>query len=223
MVDRCLAVSSALAKKMAELVPGLSVEVVGNVVDTDYFKPLPSYSKKGFTFLIASRLDHNKRVGDAIRAFSDAFATEKDTYLWVCGRGPEEKKLHALVADLNITRQVTFLESGGRDRLLDYYSRADVIISTSRRETFGLTLLEAMACGKPVIATRSGGPEEFIIPQVGMLVDGGDIKALSTAMRRIIQNIDNFNSHSIRDYAVSNYSSAQIASHLLKIYQEIMR
>ena len=87
--DLCLAVSSALAKKLVELIPGLSVEVVGNVVDTNYFKPLPSYSKKGFTFLIASRLDHNKRVGDAIRAFSDVFATEEDTCLWVCGKGSE--------------------------------------------------------------------------------------------------------------------------------------
>ena len=222
VVDRCLTVSSALANKLAELTPGLSVDVVGNMVDTDYFKPLPSYQKEGFVFLIAANLDNNKRVGDAIRAFADAFSSEISTRLWICGEGPEEKKLHALAADLNIAGQIKFLEFTSRDGLLDYYSRADVVISTSKLETFGLTLLEAMACGKPVISTRSGGPEDFINPQVGLLVDVGDIHALSEAMKEIYLRIDEFDPNIISEYADSNYSSAQIVSRLVKIYQEIM-
>jgi glycosyltransferase involved in cell wall biosynthesis len=205
-VDRCMAVSSALAKTLTELVPGLSVEVVGNMVDTDYFKPMLSPSKKDFAFLIAASLDENKRVGDAIRAFADGFSTDISTKLWICGQGPEEKKLHALAADLNIIRQITFLGSTSRDGLWDYYSRADVVISTSKLETFGLTLLEAMACGK----------------QVGQLVDVGDIHALSAAMKEVYLRINEFDSDLISEYAVSHYSSAQIVNRLVEIYQEVM-
>ena len=223
VVDRCVAVSSALAKKLTELVPDLSVEVIGNMVDTDYFKPLPSRLKEGFVFLIAARLDDNKRVGDAIRALAIVLSTDINAQLWICGQGAEEKKLHALAADLNIAGQITFLGSASRDGLRDYYSRADVVISTSQLETFGLTLLEAMACGKPVISTRSGGPEDFITPQVGLLVDVGDINALSVAMKEVYLRINEFDPYLISEYAFSHYSSAQIVSRLVEIYQEIMQ
>jgi len=221
-VDRCLAVSSALAKKLEELVPGLSVDVVGNMVDTDYFKPLTPPSKEGFVFLIAASLDENKRVGDAIRAFADAFSTDLSVQLWVCGQGPEEKKLHTLAADLNIAGQIKFFGFTSRDELRDYYSRADVVISTSKLETFGLTLLEAMACGKPVISTRSGGPEDFINSQVGLLVDVGDIYALSAAMKEVYLRITEFDPYLISKYAVSHYAGAQFVSRLVKIYESVM-
>ena len=221
-VDRCLAVSSTLAKKFAELVPDLSVEVVGNMVDTDYFKPLPSPSKKGFIFLIAASLDENKRVGDAIMAFADGFSTNSEVELWITGKGPKERELKTLVEDLKVAEQVRIMDFIDRETLRGYYSRADVVISTSQWETFGLTLLEAMACGKPVISTRSGGPEDFINPQVGLLVDIGDIHALSSAMKEIYLRIDEFDPYLISKYAVSHYSSAQIVSRLVGIYNEIM-
>jgi len=221
-VDRCLAVSNALAKKLAELATDLSVEVVGNMVDTDYFKPQPSISKKGFVFLIAASLDENKRVGDAIRAFADGFSTDISTQLWICGQGEEEKKLHALAADLNIAGQTTFLGIVSRDQLQDYYSRVDVVISTSKVETFGLTLLEAMACGKPVISTRSGGPEDFINSQVGLLVDVGDIPALSAAMKEVYSRINEFDPYLISDYTASHYAGAHIVRRLVEIYKELM-
>ena len=221
-VDRCLAVSNALTKKLAELASGLSIEVVGNMVDTDYFKPQLSLSKKGFVFLIVASLDENKRVGDAIRAFADGFSTDISTQLWICGQGPEEEKLHALAADLNIAGQTTFMGFVSRGQLQDYYSRADVVISTSKLETFGLTLLEAMACGKPVISTRSGGPEDFINPKIGLLVDVGDIHALSAAMKEVYSRINEFDPYLISEYATSHYAGAQIVSRLVEIYEEIM-
>ena len=222
VVDRCLAVSSTLAKKLAELVPDLSVEVVGNMVDTDFFKFLPSPSKKGFIFLIAASLDENKRVGDAIRAFADGFSANSEVELWITGKGPKERELKTLVEDLRVVEQVRILDFIVRETLRDYYSQADVVISTSKMETFGLTLLEGMACGKPVISTRSGGPEDFINPQVGLLVDVGDIHALSAAMKEIYLRIDEFDPYLISKYAVSHYSSAQIVSRLVGIYKEIM-
>ena len=221
-VDRCLAVSSTLAKKLAELVPDLSVEVVGNMVDTDYFKPLPSPSKKGFIFLIAASLDENKRVGDAIRAFADGFSANSEVELWITGKGPKERELKTLVEDLRVAEQVRILDFIDRETLRGNYSKADVVISTSKMETFGLTLLEGMACGKPVISTRSGGPEDFINPQVGLLVDVDDLHALSAAMKEIYLRIDEFDPYSISKYADSHYSSTQIVGRLVGIYKEIM-
>ena len=221
-VDRCLAVSSALAKKMEELVSDLSVDVVGNMVDMDYFKPLTPPTKKGFVFLIAASLNKNKRVGDALRAFAEVFSSDLSAQLWVCGQGPEKKNLHTLAAELDIAGQIKFLGFTSRDGLRDYYSLADVVISTSKFETFGLTLLEAMACGKPVISTRSGGPEDFINSKVGLLVDVGDIYALSAAMKEVYLRITEFDPYLISEYAISHYASAQIVSRLVQIYEGVI-
>ena len=72
--DHCLAVSKALAKKLEDIELDLSVEVVGNMVDTEYFQP-QSVSHSGvFVFMIVASLNENKRVGDAIRAFANSFS-----------------------------------------------------------------------------------------------------------------------------------------------------
>jgi len=221
-IDQCLAVSKALSNKLVGLNLDLNVKVIGNVIDIYFFKPNLYKDKKDFIFLIAARLDKNKRVDDAIRAFADAFRTKKNTQLWICGQGPEEEEMKNLAGDLDISGQTKFLGSISRDELRDYYSQADVVISTSQRETFGLSLLEAMACGRPVIATRSGGPEDFVNPMVGMLVDVGDIDALSKAMMVIHSYKEEFDSKVIREYAVRHYSREVIVGQLVKIYKDVM-
>ena len=70
------------------------------------------------------------------------------------------------------------------DRVRDWIGRAHVVCQPSLIEPFGQSLLEAMACGRSVVATRIGGPPEFVPPEAGVLVDPADEGALADALRQ---------------------------------------
>ncbi len=218
--DSVICVSNALSKKIHKLVPKLKIDVIGNLVDTDFFKPKQIIRNKPFIYLIAATFKPHKRVTDAIKAFYHCMGKlPAGTELWVCGSGPEEFKLRNLVSKLGIGHSVKFFERARRKELLNLYQQSDVILSTSEVETFGLTLLEAMACGKPVISTRSGGPEDFVKSYTGILVETGNIREIAKAMLEIYKHYDRFNSQVIRKYVVQNYSPKKIANLINNIYK----
>ena len=82
-----------------------------------------------------------------------------------------------------MSTQVEFPGLLNREEVRNIIQESHVVVSSSIIETFGVTLIEGMSCGKPVIATRSGGPEEFVTPEVGILIPTDDITALANAMK----------------------------------------
>jgi glycosyltransferase involved in cell wall biosynthesis len=91
----------------------------------------------------------------------------------------------------------------------------------SRYETFGVVYIEAMACGKPVIAVQNGGPDDFIKDFNGILIEPENTEELTNAMCYIIQNGSKYQPETIVKYVNKNFSSVAIASQLEKIYTDI--
>ncbi|MCP3887720.1 MAG: glycosyltransferase family 4 protein, partial [Desulfobulbaceae bacterium] len=98
--------------------------------------------------------------------------------------------------------------------------KAHVLVLSSRYETFGIVLIEAMATGLPTIATRSGGPESVLLPSIGTIVDHGNVTALAKAMRTYQQSRPSRNS--IRRHAVDRYSENLIVSKLISNYEKVL-
>ncbi len=96
------------------------------------------------------------------------------------------------------------------------------LVLPSVKETFGSVLIEAMAAGKPVLATKCGGPDEFVIKDVGILVEKKSEEALEKGLIYIIENYEKFNSYNIRKYAVENYSYEAIGNQLIDLYNSIL-
>jgi len=95
----------------------------------------------------------------------------------------ERDRLSSLVNELGIERSVQWLPVLSQDRLPSYYGASDVFILPSRYELFGIVMLEALACGVPVVATRFGGPPDVIEDgENGRLVDPTDIRATANAV-----------------------------------------
>ena len=165
------------------------IRVLRNGVDLDLFKPVdPSAAKSQLgvgTPAIASvgHLITRKRHDLVIRALQAMPATS----LLIAGTGPEEERLRTLAGDLGVASRVRFLGLVPQKDLPTVYGAADALVLASNREGWANVLLEAMACGTPVVATKIWGtPEVVAAPEAGRLVDEATPQALSTAIRELL-------------------------------------
>ncbi len=107
--------------------------------------------------------------------------------------------------------------------LAEYYSAADIAVSLSRQETFGLTIAEAMACGTPVIIYNTTAMPELITPETGMAVDGiGDIEAMAEAIHAIRSHGKAHYAEACRKRAEEHFDKDICFEHYIKLYDKLL-
>ena len=223
-----IAVSRALADGLGPFVadPG-SVRVVGNVVDTDFFglPDVPRTLGGGARLLCIAQLQPAKGVDVLLRSFARAVGAHKAMVLEIGGGNRGWEPLRALAADLGIADRVAFLGPLTRAEVRDALWRADALVVPSHVETFGVVAAEALATGLPVIATRSGGPEDIIEDGLGRLVPVGDEVALAEAMTALDPPSEHRAELAERRRAsiVPRFSPDAIGHRLVDVYQEVLR
>jgi len=188
---RILALSEYTARRIRERVPGAGerMTVMPFPVDTSRFCPDPAVRADpphGRYLLFAGRInDPRKNVGLLLRAYAQVRAQHPDLKLVLAGDTPGEP-VRALVEELGIADSVVFAGSlpGESDDLLRLYQGAELFVLPSMQEGLGIVVLEALACGTPVVATACGGPEGIVIDGVtGRLVhDFHDPGVMATAI-----------------------------------------
>lgn len=221
-VDKVVAVSPPLSAALSAYAPEREIEVLGNIVDTELFAPPTQEPPSSpFIFVLIARLTPRKAVDVLLRAFQKAFAGQ-DVWLHIAGEGEERERLELLTKELKLETQVAFLGASSREQVRYELQRSHALVSSSHKETFGVTVIEALACGKPVVATCSGGPEFIIAEHNGLLVHPGDTDALALAMKRMIQDYSQYDSAAIRDDCVSRFSEQAIVGQLDAIYSKLV-
>ncbi|WP_298522914.1 glycosyltransferase family 4 protein [uncultured Methanobrevibacter sp.] len=190
--DRVLAVSNALRHEIiATGVEGISnkTEICWNSVDINKFSSKENNSFKEENrltdkpiVLFVGNLIKRKNVESLIEAKKVA---NSDYYLVIVGDGPLFKKLNKKVEDENV-RDVIF--TGSRNDVENIIPSCDVLILPSFSESFGLVLIEALACGKPVIGSNVGGITEIITDDVGLLVNPEKISSIASAIDNVIND-----------------------------------
>jgi D-inositol-3-phosphate glycosyltransferase len=140
-------------------------------------------------------------------------------------RTPEIARLQRLAADLRVTEPVTFVGRRGRDQLKYYYSAADVFVTTPWYEPFGITPLEAMACGTPVVASNVGGIKFSVRDgETGYLVPPDDPARLADAMHRLYSSpplLSLFGRQAIQRVH-NRFTWAGVAEDLSRLYTEVV-
>ena len=184
-----VAVSEAAAAFLARAVPG-EVEIVPNGVDVERFAHPGTTAPElpgGRRVLWVHRLDPQKGFPVAVRAFARLAAELEDVSLVVAGDGRDRDAI-GLLPRLDRDR-VVMLGSVAHDRLPGYLAGADVFVaSATGQESFGISLVEAMAAGVPVVATDIDGYREVVRDGVdGLLVRPGDPNALARALKRVLE------------------------------------
>jgi N-acetyl-alpha-D-glucosaminyl L-malate synthase BshA len=163
-----------------------------------------------------------KRIGDIIRTFSLINEKVKSKLLLV-GDGPEYRNAKKLVKDLGLCSKVLFL--GKQEKIEELYSISDLKLLMSQKESFGLVLLEAMACGLPCIGTNIGGIPEVIEDGVnGYLCELGDyVNAAKSAIKLLTNdNLHQKFSENAQKVILNKFSSESIVSQYEKIYYQTL-
>ena len=220
-----IAVGPALADELVSYAEGRDILVVPNVVDTDLFTlPPKSRSLVPFRFLLIAQLRPKKGVDILLRAFARAFSGQKNIRLEIGGDGGQKNELEQLAASLGIAEQVQFLGSLSRTEVRNAMWRANTFVLSSYVETFGVVVIEAMATGLPVVATRSGGPEEIISSDTGWLTDTGDVEGLAEALVDAYSRWNEMNARApeIRNEAVAKYGEKAVVEQLRGIYESVL-
>jgi glycosyltransferase involved in cell wall biosynthesis len=169
---------------------GLEPQVVFNGIDTGVFRPVPpepSLRRKGERLLLyVGRLQAWKGVDTMIQALAKIRAA----VLLIAGDGDDRARLERLAAELQLGDRVRFLGPILRADLPRLYSSADLLLAASfASETFGISPVEAQACGLPVVATRFGGfPEVVDDGRTGLLVPPRDPAALAVAIQSLLDD-----------------------------------
>ena len=190
--DGIFAVSKALRQEIiATGVSGIAekTKLSWNSVDITKFslKDDDSFKKEFGLFdkpivLFVGNLIKRKNVGALLEAKKIA---KSDYYLVIVGDGPLSKKLRKKVEDENIP-DVIF--TGSRTDVENIIPNCDFLVLPSFSESFGLVLIEALACGKPVIGSDVGGISEIINEDVGLLVNPNDISLISNSIDRLVDD-----------------------------------
>ena len=230
--DKLIAVSPALAEKMREH-SHRSVLWIPDMVDTELFSYTDEHEQMRslweeteleggeFSFLSCGNLRKVKRMDVLIQAFARAFRDCPKVHLTICGQGEEEGNLRKLIYDLKMENRIELAGIRPREEIAQRLQQADCFVLASVSETFGVSYLEALSCGVPVIATRCGGPECFVNEHNGLMVEPDDVEGLASAMLTMYCNGGSYNRAAIAQEVRNHYSSQAVAARLMEQYEQL--
>lgn len=219
--DQLTTVSQSLSIVIEEKF-GVKSEVIPNIADTDVFTlEDEKHSPFPFTFVTTGNLIKSKGMDLTLIAFSKLLKRYPDCKLLIFGKGSEKDRLVRIIRQYDLTQHVTLMGLVSREQLNDYYNKSHCFVLASFSETFGVSYIEALAKGIPVIATDCGGPSEFVHPENGILVPVNDVEALYEAMIQMIEHFAYYSRKAISDEIKDKYSSRKNAESLEIIYRRI--
>lgn len=224
---RRFAVSGEFCKLLVSHLGAVALpwEEIPNVVDREFIDTellTRDIVTEPFVFLNVAFLTKNKGIDNLVAAFERAFRNDPGIILKIGGDGAERPRLEAMAAELGVADRVQFLGMLSRDQVREEMTNADVFVLSSHHETFGVVVIEALAMGKPVIATRCGGPESIVREQDGFLIPKDDVPALATAMKEMRSVYDSYDAAEIRAACNARYSESAIAEKLSTVYSEVL-
>lgn len=229
-VDVIATVSDYSRKSLLSYFPeGTEVQVVHHVVrdpwDGDPAASLPQASRDRPAKLVAvGRLAPHKGYETLLRAVADLRERGIALSLRIAGSGEQQAELEALSRSLDLAECVTFLGHVQQDKVTALWRDADIAVLPSLTEGLPLSVVEAMAQGRPVVASQVGGiPEVVIDGENGLLAPPGDAAALADALRRIItdpQLAASLAAGARKSFEQGGWSETAVTDQLLAIYQK---
>lgn len=225
--DRVVAVSRSLRTEILSY-PQLrqNIEIVPNVVDVAKIAASESHTAHGklLRLLFVGEMETERK---GVRYLLEAVLLLRqrgvNVVLDLVGGGRRRAQYETLAHRLGIASVCRFHGAVPHGEVIRFFSEAQLFVLPSLAESFGVVLIEAMAAGIPVVATRSGGPEEIVTDDVGTLVPPRDPQALAAAIEEMIPRLGDFSPSRLRSIAEERYGQAALADRLFNLYKEVIR
>jgi L-malate glycosyltransferase len=217
-----LPVSGALQKAIEDYGIKAKFSVVPNVIDASLFS-LPKSATAARTvkkILFVGNLVPVKGLEYLLRALA-GLRHRNDWRLDVVGAGPLMAAYRQLAADLGISERMAFHGLLGKREVAEFMKDCDFLVQPSLCETFGIVPVEAMACGKPVVASDLDALRGPVTPERGMLVSPGNADILRDVIGRMLDNHQNYSPQKISRWAAENFGREAVGAKLNGIYREL--
>lgn len=197
------------------------VYVIPNLVDTDKFEFLKTGDNTVINIGFLGGLN-NQNKGLDLLLKSVSLIKDRKFVLHIGGNGSLLNSYKKMAVELGIESICIFFGEILKNNKKDFYSGLDIFVLSSRYETFGIVLIEAMASGLPVISTRCGGPEDIVIPSTGILIEKENPEELAKAITFMVENIGSYNKEVIRTYATQTFGKSIFIDRIAKVYQDVL-
>lgn len=221
------AVSTAYADRLHQNF-SIKAQVVPNVLAlaspnrSNQITESPTHRLTNFTWISVGRLIASKGMNTLLDAFANTLQQCPNQHLCIIGDGPQKVTLQTKIEQLGIQDKVELLGAMPRAQVQTYLAKAHAFVLLSESETFGVSYIEAMAMGLPVVATDCGGPADFVNESNGCLVPVDDVDKASVAMNRVREHYSTYNLLQISNDICQKYSPAMVAHRLTTIYQSVL-
>lgn len=226
---KVICVSRAFAKLLDDYTS--NIEVIGNVVDCEQFQ-VKETNKEAVRLLTVCYMEeeaqlYKKGMDILIKAWAKVSAKYPQAKLIIGGGGKSLEKVVEWTREYQVTENVEFLGALTRQQVVEQMQMCDCFVLPSRYETFGVVYIEAMACGKPVIAVANGGPDDFVHEFNGILIRPEQEEELVQALDKMITAIKKkdatYQPERIAAYVEEKFSYRAIAEQLENIFAMILR
>lgn len=221
---RVMPVSESLRRAIEAYGIQSEATVVPNVVDTDLFPPHASRSGKGRDkqLLLVCMLRKSEDKGIAVLVDALKRLERRDYRLNLVGDGPARARYENMVTNAGLDDNVIFHGQKSKAEIGRMMLGMDFFVLPSLWENLPCVVIEAMSAGLPIVATNVGGIPEMVNGNRGRLVPANDPAALSAAIRRMLDDFEDYDCQAISDYARQRFSREVIGRTIHRIYQEVL-
>jgi glycosyltransferase involved in cell wall biosynthesis len=216
--DTVVSVSNHSADEVFSFI-GKRPIVIPNIINFERFKITTAPNNVAWQLGFLGGLNTNTKGLDTLLNALEGIT--KEFVLHIGGAGLLLEEYKATARRLGIDHKCIFYGFVSHDKVPEFMNRLHFFVSASRFESFGMVIVEAMACGLPIVATNSGGPSDFIVETNGYLVQKEAPGELQKAIENMMENYITFDPVLIREYVLKRYSEECVIQQLNKVYASI--
>ena len=200
------------------------LNLLPNPVDESLFtlRKVPNINPQ-FIIVCISLFRPEKRIDLVLESFNNLVHSGIKAKLKLIGDGPLKHEIENQIQKLGISDLVELPGYLPQKRIIDELHNSHFLVLPSDIETFGMVLVEAQACGLPVVATDCGGPKDIVTAESGILVTPGSVSELAGGMQKLIRSFDEFDPSEIRNSVIQKFGQQSYAESIINITANLIK